>query len=55
MQQAYFFVGSYAPVARAGKSGPFYVNTYHLQSDRKFETFGTVKVRSGDLDTTHDF
>ena len=44
------FVGSYAPVTPAGKSGPFYVNTYLLQSDRKFETFGTVKVRSGDLE-----
>ena len=44
------FVGSYAPVTPAGKSGPFYVNTYLLQSDRKFETVGTVKVRSGDLE-----
>lgn len=44
------FVGSYAPVTPAGKEGPFYVNTYLLQSDRKFETVGTVKVRSGDLE-----
>jgi hypothetical protein len=44
------FVGSYAPITPAGKSGPFHVNTYLLQPDRKFETFGTVKVRSGDLE-----
>jgi hypothetical protein len=43
------FVGSYAPVSRAGEMGPFFVNTYLLQPDRKFETFGTVSVRSGDL------
>jgi hypothetical protein len=44
------FVGSYAPVAPPGKDGPFFVNTYLLQKDRKFETFGTVKVTSGDLE-----
>jgi hypothetical protein len=44
------FVGSYAPVAKAGQDGPFFVNSYLLQSDRKFETFGTVKVTSGDLE-----
>lgn len=44
------FVGSYAPVSRAGEEGRFFNNTYLLQKDRKFETFGTVKVRSGDLD-----
>jgi hypothetical protein len=44
------FVGSYAPVAKAGQEGPFFVNTYLLQKDRKFETFGTVKVTSGDLE-----
>ena len=44
------FVGSYAPVSKAGEEGPFFNNTYLLQKDRKFETFGTVKVRSGDLE-----
>jgi hypothetical protein len=28
----------------------FFNNTYLLQKDRKFETFGTVKVRSADLE-----
>jgi hypothetical protein len=44
------FVGSYPPVTRAGEQGPFFVNTYLLQPDRKFETFGTVPVRSKDLE-----
>ena len=44
------FVGSYAPVSKPGEEGPFFNNTYLLQKDRKFETFGTVKVRSGDLE-----
>ena len=44
------FVASYPPVSPAGKEGPFFVNTYLLQNDRKFETFGAVKVRSGDLE-----
>ncbi|MAT62345.1 MAG: hypothetical protein CL881_00950 [Dehalococcoidia bacterium] len=44
------FVGSYAPVAKVGEEGPFYVNTYLLQPNRKFETFGTVSVRSKDLE-----
>ena len=44
------FVGSYPPVAKAGEPGPFFVNTYLLQPDRKFETVGTVSVRSGDLE-----
>ena len=44
------FVGSYAPVAKAGEEGPFYMNTYLLQPNRKFETFGTVPVRSKDLE-----
>ena len=29
------FVGSYAPVAKAGEEGPFFVNTYLLQPNRK--------------------
>jgi hypothetical protein len=37
-------------VAKAGEMGPFFVNTYLLQPNRKFETFGTVSVRSGDLE-----
>jgi hypothetical protein len=44
------FVGSYPPVAKAGEMGPFFVNTYLLQPNRKFETFGTVSVRSADLE-----
>lgn len=44
------FIGSYAPVSKPGKEGRFFNNTYLLQSDRKFEAFGTVKVRSGDLE-----
>ena len=44
------FVGSYPPVAKAGEMGPFFVNTYLLQPIRKCETFGTVSVRSADLE-----
>lgn len=44
------FVGSYAPVAKPGEEGRFYVNTYLLQPNRKFETFGTVSVRSEDFE-----
>ena len=44
------FVGSYAPVAKPGQNGPFYVNTYLTQPDRKFETLGPATVRSGDLE-----
>ena len=44
------FIGSYAPVSRPGQEGRFFNNSYFLQSDRKFETVGTVKVRSGDLE-----
>ena len=44
------FVGSYPPVAKAGEMGPFFVNTYLLQPNRKFETFGTVAVRSKDME-----
>jgi len=43
------FVGSYAPVSKPGEEGRFFNNTYLLQKDRKFETFGTVPVRSSDL------
>jgi len=43
------FIGSYAPVARAGEEGPFFVNTYLLQPNRKMEVAGTVAVRSKDL------
>ena len=44
------FIGSYAPVSKPGEEGRFFNNTYLLQSDRKFETVGTVKVRSGDIE-----
>tara|TARA_B110000503_G_scaffold94367_1_gene142197 strand:- start:5971 stop:6225 length:255 start_codon:yes stop_codon:yes gene_type:complete len=43
------FVGSYAPVAKAGETGPFFVNTYLLQPNRKLEVAGSVTVRSRDL------
>ena len=44
------FVGSYPPVAKAGEPGPFFVNTYLLQHNRKQEVAGTVSVRSADLE-----
>lgn len=44
------FVGSYAPVAKAGEEGPFFVNTYLLQPNRKMEVAGSVAVRSKDLE-----
>ena len=44
------FVGSYAPVAKAGETGPFFVNTYLLQPNRKMEVAGPVPVRSKDLE-----
>lgn len=43
------FIGSYPPVAKAGEDGPFFVNTYLLQPDRRMETLGTATVRSADL------
>jgi hypothetical protein len=43
------FVGSYAPIAKPGEDGPFFVNTYLLQPDRRMETLGTATVRSDDL------
>jgi len=43
------FVGSYPPVPKAGEVGPFNVNTYLLQPNRKFEVIGPVTVRSEDI------
>ena len=43
------FVGSYPPVAKPGNDGPFFVNTHLMHPTRKFETVGTVPVRSKDL------
>lgn len=40
------FIGSYPPVTRAGEMGPFFVNTYFLQDNRKKELVGPVPVRS---------
>jgi hypothetical protein len=37
------FIGSYPPVTPAGHMGPFFVNTYFLQSDR-IQEVGPVKV-----------
>lgn len=39
------FVGSYAPITPAGEMGPFFVNSYMLQPNRKAEIAGPVKVR----------
>ena len=41
------FIGSYAPITPAGQNGPFWVNTYFLQPDRKAEIAGPVTLRSG--------
>lgn len=43
------FVGSYAPITPAGYMGPFWVNTYYLQGDRKRELAGPVIIKSGTL------
>ena len=40
------FIGSYPPVTPAGQRGPFFVNTYYLQGDRKSELAGPVPVRA---------
>lgn len=40
------FIGSYPPVTRAGDVGPFFVNTYYLQDNRRKELVGPVPVRS---------
>ena len=39
------FIGSYAPITPAGEMGPFFVNSYMLQANRKAEIAGPVKVR----------
>jgi hypothetical protein len=44
------FVASYPPVAKPGQMGDFFVNTYLLQPDRKFETLGPATVRSSDVE-----
>lgn len=44
------FIGSYPQIAKSGENGPFMVNTYLLQPNRKMETLGPVTVRSHDLD-----
>jgi hypothetical protein len=38
------FIGSYAPVTPAGQMGPYLVNTYFLQDDRRKEVAGAVKA-----------
>ena len=40
------FIGSYPPITPAGFMGPFFVNTYFLQPDRKRELAGPVIIRS---------
>jgi len=44
------FIGSYAPITKAGEEGPFHVNTYLLQPNRKVEVAGPVRVRSTDIE-----
>lgn len=44
------FVGSYPPVSKPGEVGTFFVNTYLIQPDRKFETLGPATVRSEDFE-----
>ncbi len=44
------FVGSYPPVSKPGETGPYFVNTYLTQPDRRFETLGPATVRSGDVE-----
>lgn len=39
-------INSYPPVTPPGSQGPFFVNTYFLQPDRKSEIKGAVPVRS---------
>jgi hypothetical protein len=43
------FVNSYAPVAKPGEDGPFFVNTYLTQPNRKQEVAGAVSVRASDM------
>ena len=43
------FVNSYAPVAKPGEYGPFFVNTYLMQPNRKQEVAGSVSVRAADF------
>ena len=40
------FIASYPPVTPAGQMGPFFVNTYFLQNDRRRELGGPVPLRS---------
>jgi len=40
------FIGSYAPITPAGYMGPYWVNTYFLQPDRRAELAGPVIIRS---------
>ena len=42
------FIGSYPPITPAGKMGPYFVNTYFLQNDRRRELGGPVIIR-GDM------
>ena len=44
------FIGSYAPITPPGEVGPFHVNTYFLQPNRKVEIAGPVRVRSTDIE-----
>tara|TARA_R110002072_G_scaffold157128_3_gene307623 strand:- start:4650 stop:4895 length:246 start_codon:yes stop_codon:yes gene_type:complete len=43
------FIGSYAPITPPGQMGPFFVNTYFLQGDRKRELAGPVQIRSNNM------
>lgn len=40
------FIASYPPITPAGQVGPFFVNTYFLQTDRRRELGGPVVICS---------
>jgi hypothetical protein len=40
------FIGSYPPITHAGYVGPYFVNTYYLEGDRKRELGGPVVINS---------
>lgn len=40
------FIGSYPPITPAGYVGPYFVNTYYLEGDRRRELAGPVVINS---------
>jgi hypothetical protein len=43
------FIGSYPPITPAGQVGPYFVNTWFLQDNRRREIAGPVVIHSGML------